>query len=89
DPYGDCVEAVIQAVVAQLQREEEKPGHHSSGCRLRVLDMTGFSDDPDWLRCLSRTQALARACVEVSKHQQEFQRHRAKLHTGCSGASTA
>uniref|UniRef100_A0A8C3U5N5 Leucine-rich repeat-containing protein 14 n=1 Tax=Catharus ustulatus TaxID=91951 RepID=A0A8C3U5N5_CATUS len=35
------------------------------------------------------TKALVKACVEVSKHQQEFQRHRPKQHKGCSGATTA
>uniref|UniRef100_A0A8C3U332 Leucine-rich repeat-containing protein 14 n=1 Tax=Catharus ustulatus TaxID=91951 RepID=A0A8C3U332_CATUS len=38
---------------------------------------------------LDITKALVKACVEVSKHQQEFQRHRPKQHKGCSGATTA
>ncbi|NXQ45057.1 LRC14 protein, partial [Catharus fuscescens] len=87
----DCVEAIIQAVVAQLQQELEEPGHRSS---LRVLDMTRLSDfvsscAPASLNSWSSTEVLAKACVEVSKHQPEFQRHRSKRHKGRSGAATA
>ncbi|NXD46224.1 LRC14 protein, partial [Copsychus sechellarum] len=115
-PHISYVKAVIQAVVAQLQRELEEPGLDSrwvlgitawpqppipagifmvsssifsSGCRLRVLDMTGVPDIPDEQSSCCSTVALAKACVEVSKHQQEFQRHRPKWHKGCSGAVTA
>uniref|UniRef100_A0A8C3XZY2 Leucine-rich repeat-containing protein 14 n=1 Tax=Catharus ustulatus TaxID=91951 RepID=A0A8C3XZY2_CATUS len=75
-PCKLCVQAVIQAVVAQLRRELEEPGHRSS---LRVLDMTGLPDStsgrtPDGMSVWSGTVALAKACVEVSKHQREFQR---------------
>ncbi|NWY73490.1 LRC14 protein, partial [Erithacus rubecula] len=86
-PYKECVQAVIQGVVVKLQRELEEPGHHSSGCRLRVLDMTGVLDDPDERHFCSSTKALARACVEVSRYQQQFQRHRPKRHKGCSGTT--
>ncbi|NXU35316.1 LRC14 protein, partial [Drymodes brunneopygia] len=61
--------------------------------RLRVLDMTGLLDPasgraPDGMSVWSGTVALAKACVEVSKHQQEFQRHRgSKRHKGRSGAA--
>ncbi|XP_032930120.1 leucine-rich repeat-containing protein 14-like isoform X2 [Catharus ustulatus] len=79
------VQAIIQAVVAQLQRKLEEPSSDSSRCQLRILDMTGFWEDPD----SDITKALVKACVEVSKHQQEFQRHRPKQHKGCSGATTA
>ncbi|XP_005062659.1 PREDICTED: leucine-rich repeat-containing protein 14-like [Ficedula albicollis] len=76
------VEAVIQGVVAQLRQELEEPGSCSS---LRVLDMTvvldsdseschGVSGMETW--CTAKD--LAKACVEVSKHQQEFQRRRSK-----------
>ncbi|XP_056371572.1 leucine-rich repeat-containing protein 14-like, partial [Oenanthe melanoleuca] len=88
-PYEDCIKAVIQAVVGQLRQELEEPGRQSSRCRLRVLDMTGVPDDPDESWFCSSSKALATACVELSKHQQEFQRHRPKRHKGCSGASTA
>ncbi|NXH65209.1 LRC14 protein, partial [Rhabdornis inornatus] len=86
----DCIQAVIQAVVAQLQRELEEPGCDFS---LRVLDMTGLwgfvsgntlADTTIW----SITEVLAKACVEVSKHQQEFQRRGSKQRKGCSGAVT-
>ncbi|XP_014748780.1 PREDICTED: leucine-rich repeat-containing protein 14-like isoform X1 [Sturnus vulgaris] len=87
----DCVQAVIQAVVAQIQRELEEPGCHSS---LRVLDMTRLSDSvsgctPAALTSWSSTEALAKACVEVSKHQPEFQSRGSKRHKGSSGATTA
>ncbi|XP_056371582.1 leucine-rich repeat-containing protein 14-like [Oenanthe melanoleuca] len=93
-PGIDCVKAVIQAVVEQLRQELEEPGPQSSRCRLRVLDMTGLCDSvprdtPDGWTFWSRTQCLAEACVEVSKHQQEFQRRGSKRHKGCSGATTA
>ncbi|NWS89259.1 LRC14 protein, partial [Toxostoma redivivum] len=77
--YKLCVEAIIQAVVAQLV----KPGHHSS---LRVLDITGLpAVIPTWFS----TEVLAKACMEVSRYQQEFQRRRSKRHKGCTGAVTA
>ncbi|XP_056371672.1 leucine-rich repeat-containing protein 14-like isoform X1 [Oenanthe melanoleuca] len=87
DPFGDCIRAVIQAVVAHRQAGRARPP--SSRCRLRVLDMTGIPDDPDESWFCSSSKALATACVELSKHQQEFQRHRPKQQNGCSGASTA
>ncbi|NXT98481.1 LRC14 protein, partial [Buphagus erythrorhynchus] len=85
----DCIKAIIEAVVAQLQQELEEPGRHSS---LRVLDMTRLSDSvsgctPAALTSWSSTEALAKACMEVSKHQPEFQRRGPKRHKGCSGAA--
>ncbi|KAM7071506.1 leucine-rich repeat-containing protein 14-like isoform 1-T2 [Acridotheres tristis] len=93
-PCKLCVQAVILAVVAQLRRELEEPGRDSSGCRLRVLDVTGVPDDPagrapDGMSVWSGTVALAKACVEVSKHQREFLRRGSKRHKGRSGAATA
>ncbi|NXD46219.1 LRC14 protein, partial [Copsychus sechellarum] len=96
-----CMEAVIQGVVVQLRRELEEPGRdsrwvYSRFSSLRVLDMTRLSDSvsgdtPAGLTVWFSTEALAKACVEVSKHQQEFQTHGSKWHKGCSGdaASTA
>ncbi|NXK71041.1 LRC14 protein, partial [Sylvietta virens] len=89
--YKLCVQAVILAVVAQLRRELEEPGHDS---RLRVLDMTGlpysvYGYAPVGMSFWSGTMALAKACVEVSEHQREFQRRRSKWHKGRSGAATA
>ncbi|KAI1243692.1 hypothetical protein IHE44_0001335 [Lamprotornis superbus] len=94
-PQGEdcinCVQAIIKAVVAQVKRELKEPSRHSS---LRVLNMTGLwgfmsgnilADMNVWYI----TEALAKACVEVSKDQQEFQRHGSKRHKGCSGADTA
>ncbi|NWT15474.1 LRC14 protein, partial [Vireo altiloquus] len=80
------VQAVIQAVVTQLQQDLEEPGRNSGRCRLRVLDITGLSDEKS---VRFGTEALAKACMEVSKHQQEFQCRRSKRHKGCSGAATA
>ncbi|XP_062360981.1 leucine-rich repeat-containing protein 14-like [Cinclus cinclus] len=81
----DCVQAVIQAVVEQLQQDVEEPGCHP---RLHVLDMTGLWDTvlpragrTSWFT----TRVLAEACMEVSKHQQEFQRRGFKQHKGLSG----
>ncbi|NXB53720.1 LRC14 protein, partial [Leucopsar rothschildi] len=74
-----CVEAVIQAVVAQLV----EPSLYSS---LRILDITGLpAGFPSWCS----TKALAKAFVEVSRYQQEFPRRRSKRHKGCTGAVTA
>ncbi|NWY65357.1 LRC14 protein, partial [Erithacus rubecula] len=88
DPFSDCINAVIHAMVVKLRRELEEPDHQSR-CQLLVLDMTGVPDDPDESCFCSSTKALATACVELSKHQQEFQRHRPEQHNGCSGAATA
>ncbi|XP_056371583.1 leucine-rich repeat-containing protein 14-like [Oenanthe melanoleuca] len=86
-----CVESVIQAVVVQLRRELEEPSRASS---LRVLDMTRLSDSvsgdtPAGLTVWFITEALAKACVEVSKHQPEFQRHGSKWPKACSGVATS
>ncbi|NXS77757.1 LRC14 protein, partial [Erpornis zantholeuca] len=81
-----CVPAVIQAVVTQLRQDLEDPGRDSSRCQLRVLDMTGLPYD--WI-VWDGIVALSKACVEVSKHQQEFQRCGSKPHKGCSRAATA
>ncbi|XP_057885501.1 leucine-rich repeat-containing protein 14-like [Melospiza georgiana] len=90
-PCKLCVQAVILAVVAQLRRQLEEPGHDAS---LRVLDITGLPDSasgraPAGMSVWSGTVALAKACVEVSKHQREFQRRGSKRHKGRSGAATA
>ncbi|NXQ41443.1 LRC14 protein, partial [Catharus fuscescens] len=89
----DYVQAIIQGVVAQLRWELEEPSRDSS-CQLRVLDMTGRLDSVSsrtpagWSRG-SGTKALATACVAVSRHQEELQRHGVKRHKGCSGVMTA
>ncbi|XP_032930261.1 leucine-rich repeat-containing protein 14-like [Catharus ustulatus] len=93
-PSIDCDQAVIQGVVAQLRRELEEPGSDSSRCQLRVLDMTGLTDfmsghTPAGWTIWSRTKALATACVEVSRHQEELQRQGIKQHKGCSGVMMA
>ncbi|NXD46220.1 LRC14 protein, partial [Copsychus sechellarum] len=90
-PCKLCVQAVILAVVEQVRRELEEPGRHSSLC---VLDMTGLPDStsghvPDGMSVWSGTVALAKACMEVSKHQREFQRRGSKRHKGLSGDDTA
>ncbi|NWS91974.1 LRC14 protein, partial [Toxostoma redivivum] len=88
--YNLCIKAVIQAVVAQLKQELEEPGRQSC---LRVLDVTGLSEfvsgrAPGGLNIWSRTDLLAKACVEMSKHQRKFQRRRSKQHKGRSRAAT-
>ncbi|NXT93727.1 LRC14 protein, partial [Anhinga rufa] len=61
-------------------------------CRLRVLDMTGLQDDdtdrgPEAMSLWSGTVALAKACIEISKHQSECLKSASKRHKGPSGAS--
>uniref|UniRef100_A0A8C3U0V3 LRC14 protein n=1 Tax=Catharus ustulatus TaxID=91951 RepID=A0A8C3U0V3_CATUS len=61
-PCNLCVQAVIQAVVAQLRQELEKPECNFS---LRMLDMTGLSDSvagrtTTGLSVWSSTKALAK-----------------------------
>ncbi|NXD46222.1 LRC14 protein, partial [Copsychus sechellarum] len=90
-PCMFCIEAVIKGVVVQLRRELEEPGRDSG---LRVLDMTGLSDSVSGDTAARSTvpfisEALAKACVEVSKHQQEFQTHGSKWHKGCSGEAAS
>ncbi|NXV53863.1 LRC14 protein, partial [Uria aalge] len=65
-----------------------------SRCRLRVLDMTGLHDDgtdsgPEWMSLWSGTVALAKACLEVSKHQNECLKRGSKRRKGPSGVSAA
>ncbi|NXV39598.1 LRC14 protein, partial [Rissa tridactyla] len=91
-----CVQAVILAVVAHLRRALEEPSRDGSEnrCRLRVLDMTGLHDDdtdrgPEWMSLWSGTVALAKACLEVSKHQNECLKRSSKRHKGPSGLSAA
>ncbi|KAM6413196.1 leucine-rich repeat-containing protein 14 [Pluvialis apricaria] len=93
-PSKLCVQAVILAVVAHLCRALEEPCRDvsESRCRLRVLDMTGLQDDdtdrgPQWMSLWSGTVALAKACIEVSKHQSECLKRGSKRHKGPSGAS--
>ncbi|XP_019328352.1 PREDICTED: leucine-rich repeat-containing protein 14-like [Aptenodytes forsteri] len=63
-------------------------------CRLRVLDMTGLQDDdadrgPEGMSLWSGTVALAKACIEVSKHQSECLKRGSKRRKGPSGTSAA
>ncbi|NWU53274.1 LRC14 protein, partial [Dromas ardeola] len=95
-PSKSCLQAVILAVVAYLRRTLEEPSRDASEsrCRLRVLDMTGLHDDdtdrgPEWMSLWSGTVALAKACIEVSKHQNECLKRGSKRRKGPSGASAA
>uniref|UniRef100_A0A803V3J0 Leucine-rich repeat-containing protein 14 n=1 Tax=Ficedula albicollis TaxID=59894 RepID=A0A803V3J0_FICAL len=90
-PRLKCVQAVIQGVVAHLQRELEEPSHNSS---LRILNMSMLPESESChtltgmnLWCI--TDNLAKACVEMSEHLQEFQKRRSKHDKGCSRANTA
>ncbi|NWS78696.1 LRC14 protein, partial [Crotophaga sulcirostris] len=65
-----------------------------SRCRLRVLDLTDLQDDdaeggPEGMSLWSGTVALAKACLEVSKHQSEFLKRGSKRRKGPSGTSAA
>ncbi|XP_054670727.1 leucine-rich repeat-containing protein 14 isoform X2 [Grus americana] len=91
-----CIQAVILAVVAHLRRalEESCRGTSESRCRLRVLDMTGLQDGdtdrgPEGMSLWSGTVALAKACIEVSKHQNECLKRGSKRRKGPSGVSAA
>ncbi|KAF1567856.1 UNVERIFIED_CONTAM: Leucine-rich repeat-containing protein 14, partial [Eudyptes robustus] len=95
-PSKLCVQAVILAVVAHLRRalEESCRGTRWRRCRLRVLDMTGLQDDdadrgPEGMSLWSGTVALAKACIEVSKHQSECLKRGSKRRKGPSGTSAA
>ncbi|XP_051624912.1 leucine-rich repeat-containing protein 14-like isoform X3 [Manacus candei] len=93
-PSKLCIQSVILAVVDQLRQDLEEAGHDSSRCRLRVLDVTGLRDDaagraPEGMSVWSGTVALAKACVEVSKHQRELQKCRSRSHKGRSSAMAA
>uniref|UniRef100_A0A8C8BHM6 Leucine-rich repeat-containing protein 14 n=1 Tax=Otus sunia TaxID=257818 RepID=A0A8C8BHM6_9STRI len=77
-PSKLCFQAVIMAV---------------RWCQLRVLDMTDLQDfdtdrGPDRMSLWSGTVALAKACIEVSKHKNECQKRTSKRWKGPSGAST-
>ncbi|NXT34101.1 LRC14 protein, partial [Pelecanoides urinatrix] len=92
-PSKLCVQAVILAVVAHLRRALED-SCRGTRCRLRVLDMTGLQDDdadrgPEGMSLWSGTVALAKACIEVSKHQSECLKRGSKRRKGPSGASAA
>ncbi|NXI98120.1 LRC14 protein, partial [Psophia crepitans] len=89
-----CTQAVILAVVAHLRRELEESCGGASRCRLQVLDMTGLQDgDADGasegMSLWSGTVALAKACLEVSKHQKECLKRGSKRRRGPSGLSAA
>ncbi|XP_074390303.1 leucine-rich repeat-containing protein 14-like [Zonotrichia albicollis] len=89
-----CFQAVILAVVDQLRRQLEEPGHDARWVRLRVLDITGLPDSASgralaWMSGWSGTVTLAKACVEVSKHQREFQRRGSKRRSGAATAAAA
>ncbi|XP_077637848.1 leucine-rich repeat-containing protein 14 [Lonchura striata] len=91
-PCKLCLQALVLALVATLRRQLEEPGRRSSSFRLRVLDLTGFPDSapgraPPGMSVWSSTVALAKACLELSKHQREFQRRGSKRHKGRSAAA--
>ncbi|OWK49619.1 Leucine-rich repeat-containing protein 14, partial [Lonchura striata] len=93
-PCKLCLQALVLALVATLRRQLEEPGRRSSSFRLRVLDLTGFPDSapgraPPGMSVWSSTVALAKACLELSKHQREFQRRGSKRHKGRSAAAAA
>ncbi|NWU72888.1 LRC14 protein, partial [Pterocles burchelli] len=98
-PGKSCIQAVIMAVVAHLRRALEEPCRGTRWvpkrrCRLRVLDVTGLQaidtdGGPEGMSLWSGTVALAKACLEVSKHQSELLNHGSKRLKGPSGASAA
>ncbi|NXD74274.1 LRC14 protein, partial [Eolophus roseicapillus] len=92
-PNKLCVQAVISAVVSHLRQALEESHQPTRQCHLRVLDMTGLQDDdtnrgPEGMSLWSGTVALAKACLEVAKHQTELQKRNSKRRKGPSGASS-
>ncbi|NXK44225.1 LRC14 protein, partial [Chauna torquata] len=85
-PSKLCVQAVLLAVAAGLRRDASSP-RGTRPC-LRVLDMTGLQDGaeqgPDSVSLWSGTVLLAKACLEVSQHQDE--QRSAKRRKGSLGA---
>ncbi|NWU87451.1 LRC14 protein, partial [Onychorhynchus coronatus] len=84
-----CIRSVVGAAAEQLRLDLEQPGCDSRRCCLRTLDMTGL---PDGRSGRSGTVALAKACLELSKHRREsreFQKRGAKRHRGRSGRAAA
>ncbi|NWI48849.1 LRC14 protein, partial [Calyptomena viridis] len=78
-PSKLCLQFIILAMGEQLRQDLEEPGHNSSRCRLRMLDVTGLRDNntgrtPDGMSVWSGTVALAKACLEASRHQREFRK---------------
>ncbi|XP_062426705.1 leucine-rich repeat-containing protein 14 [Rhea pennata] len=74
-PSRLCLQTVILGVVAFLSDALEHPhrGPSKRQC-LQVLDMTGLQDDgaehgPESMSLWSRTVTLAKACIDVSRHQ--------------------
>ncbi|XP_068017222.1 leucine-rich repeat-containing protein 14 [Melanerpes formicivorus] len=92
-PRKLCVQATILAVVAHLHQMLEEPASERRCC-LRVLDMMDLPDDdarggPEGMSLWSGTVALAKACLEVSKHQNEHLKRGSKRLKGPSGALEA
>ncbi|NWI91346.1 LRC14 protein, partial [Pitta sordida] len=90
-PSKLCLQSIVLAVVEQLQWDLDKQAHNSSRCCLRVLDMTGLRDDatsriPDGMSVWSGTVALAKACLEASRHQREFRKHSSRSRPDATAA---
>ncbi|XP_064010524.1 leucine-rich repeat-containing protein 14 isoform X2 [Pogoniulus pusillus] len=88
-PRNLCVEATIMAIVAHLRQTLEDPdrGMSERRCCLRVLDMIDLPHDvPAGMSLWSTTVSLAKACLEVSKHQNEHLKRGSKRQKGPSGA---
>ncbi|NXA16343.1 LRC14 protein, partial [Sapayoa aenigma] len=90
-PSKLCLQSIILAVVEQLRQDLEEPGRNSSQCCLRMLDVTGLRDDaasriPDGMSVWSSTVALAKACLEASRHQREFRKRGSR---SCPGTVAA
>ncbi|NXF89497.1 LRC14 protein, partial [Eubucco bourcierii] len=101
-PRKLCVQATILAIVAHLRQTLEEPNrgmsslslHSERRCCVRVLDMIDMPDDdvhggPEGMSLWSTTVSLAKACLEVSKHQNEHLKRGSKRRKGPSGALEA
>ncbi|NXS13272.1 LRC14 protein, partial [Neodrepanis coruscans] len=93
-PSKLCLQSVLLALVEQLRRDLEEPGRDSSRCCLRVLDVTGLRDEgrgriPDGMSVWSSTVALAKACLEASRHLREFRKRGSRARPGSCSSSAA
>uniref|UniRef100_A0A8C3I2U3 Leucine-rich repeat-containing protein 14 n=2 Tax=Chrysemys picta bellii TaxID=8478 RepID=A0A8C3I2U3_CHRPI len=94
-PNKLCVQTVILGVVTYLNEALEDRLHSQSRRqRLQVLDMTGLQDDgidqgPESMSLWSRTVTLAKACIDVSKHQSKCTKRTSKRRKGPYSSAVA
>uniref|UniRef100_A0A8D0HKW8 Leucine-rich repeat-containing protein 14 n=1 Tax=Sphenodon punctatus TaxID=8508 RepID=A0A8D0HKW8_SPHPU len=94
-PNRLCVQTVILGVMAYLYEALESRHHNQSKRqRLKVLDMTGLQEDgldqsPESMSLWSRTVTIAKACIDVSKHQSKYTKRTSKRRKGPYSSTVA